>query len=78
MDEKTLLLEIRNKLDEISFFLPNKVSITDLATNLGIAYQTLYKYILRNFEPEVDFYKIGGKIYVGKDVALCIRRKYAK
>lgn len=77
-DEKLILLDIRAKLDELMFLLPSRIPLSSLSDQLGKKYNTIYAYVTRNFEPEADFYKIGGKIYVVKDVALCIRRKYAK
>lgn len=77
-DEKNLLLEIRNKLDELMFLIPSRIPLHNLADQLGQKYNTVYAYVTRNYEPEADFYKVGGKIYVVKDVALCVRKKYAR
>ena len=76
--EKELLLEIRNKIDELMFLIPSRIPLSNLADQLNQKYNTIYAYVTRNYEPEADFYKIGGKIYVVKEVALCVRKKYAK
>ena len=77
-DEKSILLDIRAKLDDLMFLIPSRIPLHNLADQLGKKYNTVYAYVTRNFEPEADFYKIGGKIYVVKEVALCVRKKYAK
>lgn len=77
-DEKNILLDIRSKLEDLMFLIPPRIPLHNLAEQVGQKYNTVYAYVTRNYEPEADFYKIGGKIYVVKDVALCIRRKYAK
>lgn len=77
-DTKTLLLEIRNKLEILEFLLPTEMSLSDLSKQLGKKSNTLYQTLTRNYEPEVEFYKKGGTIFVRRDVALALRRKYAR
>ena len=77
-DEKQLLLDIRSKIEDLMFLIPSRIPLHNLADQLGQKYNTVDAYVTRNYEPEADFYKIGGKIYVVKEVALCMRRKYAK
>lgn len=77
-EAKELLLDIRNKLELLEFFIPKEISLSELSRLLGKANKTVYRYMRDNFEPEVDYKKKGGKILVGKDTALCIRRHYAK
>ena len=78
MDEKDILLDIRNKLEDLMFLIPSRIPLHNLAEQVGQKYNTIYAFVTRNYEPEADFYKIGGKIYVVKDVALYVRKKYAK
>lgn len=77
-EDKTLLLEIRNKLDDLMLLIPSKISLSDLSMQVGKSSNTILKYIKDNYEPEADYKKIGGKIYIEKDVALALRRKYAR
>ena len=77
-ETKELLLEIRNKLDILEFFIPDDISLSELSRLVHMQNKTVYRYMRDNFEPEVDYKKKGGKIFVGKDTALCIRRHYAK
>ncbi len=77
-ETKDLLLEIRNKLEIIEFFIPPDIALVELARVINQKSKTVYRYLRDNFEPEVDYYKNSGKILVGKETALCIRRHYAK
>jgi hypothetical protein len=73
-----LLLEILNKLQNLEFLIPSEVSLSDLANSCNKENNTVRKYIIANYEPEKDFYKKGGKIFVGKEVAFDVRKHYVK
>lgn len=73
-----LLLKILNKLENLEFLIPSEVSLSDLANSCNKENNTVRKYIIANYEPEKDFYKKGGKIFVGKEVAFDVRKHYVK
>lgn len=78
MEDKTLLLKILDKLETLEFLIPQWISLTELCTNMNIKSNTARSYLVSNYVPNKDFKKIGGKLYVVRDVALSIRRHYAK
>jgi len=71
------LRKIEQNQDTLLTLVPQELSISELANMLDKSAGTLRKYILANFEPDVDFKKKGGKIYVKQDAILRIRRHYA-
>jgi hypothetical protein len=73
-----LLLKILNELENLKFLIPSEVSLSDLANSCNKENNTVRKYIIANYEPEKDFYKKGGKIFVGKEVAFDVRKHYVK
>ena len=76
-DEKALLLNILAKLEKFELLLPTELSVSELANMTGTKPNSLLKYIKDNFEPEEDYQKKGGKIYVKQDAVLRIRKRYA-
>jgi hypothetical protein len=81
-DQKKLILELKEKLDQFKILLPQEMSLREISNLLPNkeSPNTIRKYLIANFEPEVDFYSKydGGKIYVKQDVVLQLRRHYAK
>ncbi len=77
-EEKKLLLNILAEIKELKFLLPAEISLSDISHMVGKPNNTLRKYLISNFEPEVDYQKKDGKLYVKQDVVLCMRRHYAK
>jgi hypothetical protein len=78
LEHKALLLKILHKLEVIEFLVPEWLSLSELCMNLGVKNNTARSYLLNNYEPTKDYKKEGGKIYVGRDVALSMRRHYVK
>lgn len=78
LTNQQLLLKILNKLENLEFLIPSEVSLSDLANSCNKENNTVRKYIIANYEPEKDFYKKGGKIFVGKEVAFDVRKHYVK
>ncbi|WP_418179785.1 hypothetical protein ACNSOO_04785 [Aliarcobacter lanthieri] len=85
MSDKELLLtildELRDLKENFSFvktIIPDELSLSEIAKIVGKSTNTLRKYIISNFEPDIDFKKKMGKIYVKQDAILRIRRHYAK
>ena len=84
-EEKELLLtilseirEIKAEHKELKSLIPDGLSLSEISNLTGKAANTLRKYVIANFEPEEDYKKKGGKIYVKQDVVLRIRRHYAR
>lgn len=84
-EEKQLLLTILSEIREIKNdnaflkeFIPEELSLSEVSNMTGKTANTLRKYLIANFEPEEDYKKKGGKIYVKQDVVLRIRRHYAR
>lgn len=78
LNNQQLLLKILTKLENLEFLIPSEVSLSDLANSCKKENNTVRKYIIANYEPEKDFYKKGGKIFVGKEVAFDVRKHYVK
>ncbi|MEA2098638.1 MAG: hypothetical protein U9P72_00750 [Campylobacterota bacterium] len=77
-NEKELLLKILNGIEKLNMLLPSEISLSELSNLTGKSPNTLRKYLITNFEPEVGYKKKGGKIYVKQDVVLRIRKHYGK
>ncbi|NOQ32119.1 MAG: hypothetical protein GQ570_13465 [Helicobacteraceae bacterium] len=69
---KSLLLEQRAML---SMLIPDKASISYLAETTNKSRQAIREYILNHYEPQVDFWKEKGKMFVSKEVAIAILRR---
>ncbi len=78
LDNTALMLKILNKIELFEFLVPNWISLSELCANIDVKNNTVASYLKRNFQPEKDYKKKGGKIYVGRDVALSIRKHYVK
>ena len=63
---KKLLLEQKAILETL---FPNKVSISFIKERTGLTRQGIRQKLINNFEPEVDFWQEGGKIFMSKNVA---------
>ncbi|QDF29009.1 hypothetical protein [Halarcobacter anaerophilus] len=77
----TILSEVREIKEDNKFLkslVPEELSLSELSNMTGKTANTLRKYIIANFEPEEDYEKKSGKIYVKQDVVLRIRRHYAR
>ena len=69
---KKLLLEQKKILETL---FPNKVSISFIKERTGLTRQGIRDKLINNFQPEVDFWKEGGRIYMSKNVAFQILNK---
>lgn len=85
MSEKELLLNILDEFREfkqnyltLKSIVPDELSLSEVSQICKKPNNTIRKYLLANFEPEVDFFKKGAKIIVKQDAVLRIRRHYAK
>ena len=72
---KELLLEQKVMIETI---FPNKVSISFIKERTGLTRQGIRQKLINNFEPEVDFWQEGGKIFMSKSVALQLFTIFSK
>ena len=77
MDSKSLLLEILEKIKKLELLLPQELSISEISNLTGRSANTIRKYVIYNFEPEEEYKKKGGKIYLRQDTAIRVRNHYA-
>lgn len=81
-------LEIINILKENNFLLkkifnliekePKFIQLTQLSEELKKSNQTIKYHLISNYEPEKDFKKKNGKIYIDNRIVSSIRRHYEK
>lgn len=64
---KQMLLEQRNLFNSL---FPSKIAISFICEKTGMTRQGVRANLINNYEPETDFWKEGGKIYMSKKVAL--------
>jgi len=72
--------KMEQKLDSIlelvNILVPNTFTLSYIANTSGVKYDTVYKYLTRNYIPESDFYKKDDRIMVRRDVGIEMLRKY--
>jgi len=73
LEFKDIILEIRNTQ---RLLMPNEFELAYLANQVNISRQSMRDYLIRNYEPEKEYFKKGGKIMVSKETAVSILRKY--
>ena len=73
-------LELKRMLTQVATMLnmiiPPKVSVSYIAESTCKSRESIRQYLLNNFQPEKDFWKEGGKIFVNKEVAITLLSKY--
>lgn len=85
MSDRELLVEILSEIRDLKdkylvlkSITPDALSLSEVSRLVKKSNNTIRKYLVANFEPEVDFFKKGAKIVVKQDAVLRIRRHYAK
>ena len=73
LEVKRLLTQMATMLNMI---IPPKVSVSYIAESTCKSRESIRQYLLNNFQPEKDFWKEGGKIFVNKEVAITLLSKY--
>lgn len=73
-----LLKELISIQKELISEKPKYTSLSSLSFELNKSNQTIKYHLLTNFEPEKDFMKRNGKIYVDSQIVPQIRRHYEK
>ena len=77
-------LELKNEILEIkamlSLLIPKNVPLTYIAEQLGKSRQSVREFLINNFEPEKDFWKKDGKIYLSEGTAIKLlqRKSYGR
>ena len=67
---KSLLLQNREKLEKLELLIPDKFEISYISDKTGLTRQAIRQRLLLKFEPKVDFWYEGGKIYLSQKVTL--------
>ncbi|HJE03688.1 MAG TPA: hypothetical protein K8U92_07405 [Aliarcobacter thereius] len=67
---KSLILEQREKFEKLELLIPEKFEISFVTRKTGLTRQAIRQRLINKFEPEVDFWMEGGKIYLSQKVAL--------
>ena len=82
LSNTTEYLEIKGMLSElkrmIKMLIPQKASVSYLAETTGKSRQSIRQLLINNFEPEVDYWHKGGKIFVSQRVAITILTRSSK
>jgi len=68
---------MKQQSDMIQMFIPTKAPISFIAQQTGKSRHALRNYIMRNYEPERDFWKESGKIFVAQNVAIDLIKRSA-
>ncbi len=61
------ILEIKSMM---KLLLPKQYTVSYLSQQTGKSRQAIRGWLIRNGEPEVDFWEKGGKIFVSEKIAL--------
>ena len=72
---KQLLSELKNM---IRILVPQTASISYLSDLTGKSRQSIRQLLINNFEPEVDYWNKGGRIFVSQRVAIIILTRSSK
>ena len=72
---KQLLSELKNM---IRILVPQIASISYLSDLTGKSRQSIRQLLINNFEPEVDYWNKGGRIFVSQRVAIIILTRSSK
>lgn len=72
---KQLLSELKNM---IRILVPQTASISYLSDLTGKSRQSIRQLLINHFEPEVDYWNKGGKIFVSQRVAITILTRSSK
>jgi hypothetical protein len=69
MEVKKMLVEQQKMMNML---FPEKVDISFISAKTGVSRQSIRKNLLKNFEPEVDFWKENARIYMSRETAITI------
>lgn len=77
-NQTSLIKELSLQVNELIAQKLEFISLTELSTSINKSNQTIKYHLLTNYEPEKDFKKVNGKIYVNSQIAPQIRSYYEK
>jgi len=77
-NQTSLIKELSLQVNELIAQRLEFISLTELSASIKKSNQTLKYHLITNYEPEKDFKKVNGKIYVNSQIAPQIRSYYEK
>ena len=75
LEIKSMLCELTNM---VKMLITQKSTISYLSDLTGKSRQSIRQLLINNFEPEVDYWNKGGKIFVSQRVAITILTRSSK
>ena len=75
LEIKSMFCELTNM---VKMLIPQKATISYLSETTGKSRQSIRQLLINNFEPEVDYWHKGGKIFVSQRVAITILTRSSK
>ena len=78
MDYLELKGMVSKQIGMLQMLIPQKASVSYLAESTGKSRQAIRQFLIKNFEPEVDFWTKGGKMYVSQDTAVAVLMRSIK
>lgn len=78
----TEYLELKSMLSEmkrmIAMLTPKSASISYLSESTGKSRQSIRQFLINNFEPEVDYWVTGGKMFASQKAVITILTRSSK
>jgi hypothetical protein len=78
MDYLELKGMISKQIGMLQMLIPQKATVSYLAESTGKSRQAIRQFLIKNFDPEEDFWTKGGKIYVSQDTAVAVLMRSIK
>ena len=78
MDYLELKGMVSKQIGMLQMLIPQKASVSYLAESTGKSRQAIRQFLIKNFDPEEDFWTEGGKIYVSQDTAVAVLMRSIK
>jgi len=63
---------ISKQIGLLQMLIPKQATVSFLVESTGKSRQSIRQFLIKNFEPEEDFWTKGGKMYVSQDTAVAI------
>lgn len=78
----TEYLEIKGMLSQLTYMIkmliPQKASVSYLSDTTGKSRQSIRQFLINNFEPEVDYWLEGGKMFASQKAVITILTRSSK
>ena len=78
MDYLELKGMVSKQIGMLQMLIPQKATVSYLAESTGKSRQAIRQFLIKNFEPEEDFWTKGGKMYVSQDTAVAVLMRSIK